>query len=78
MWFCMFYLGFYVRFDPPEKGAPISSAGYAALVMVYLFAAVSLLPNLYRVRQNMVACVCCETVSRLHQIYGLPDTGLEY
>ena len=39
MWFCMFYLGFYVRFDPPEKGAPISSAGYAALVMVYLFAA---------------------------------------
>ncbi|KIX08546.1 uncharacterized protein Z518_03202 [Rhinocladiella mackenziei CBS 650.93] len=39
MWFCMFYLGFYVRFDPPEKGSPISGAGYAALVMVYLFAA---------------------------------------
>lgn len=39
MWFCMFYLGFYVRFDPPKKGAPISGAGYAALVFVYLFAA---------------------------------------
>ncbi|KAK5449907.1 hypothetical protein LTS15_008480 [Exophiala xenobiotica] len=39
MWFCMFYLGFYVRFDAPEKGAPISGAGYAALVFVYLFAA---------------------------------------
>lgn len=35
----MFYLGFYVRFDPPVKGAPVSSAGYVALVMVYLFAA---------------------------------------
>ncbi|KAJ9495653.1 hypothetical protein H2202_008941 [Exophiala xenobiotica] len=32
MWFCMFYLGFYVRFDAPAKGAPISGAGYAALV----------------------------------------------
>jgi hypothetical protein len=39
MWFCMFYLGFYVRFDAPAKGAPISGAGYAALVFVYLFAA---------------------------------------
>lgn len=39
MWIFMFYLGFYVRFDPPKSGAPISSAGYAALVMVYLFAA---------------------------------------
>lgn len=35
----MFYLGFYVRFDAPEAGAAISSAGYAALVMVYFFAA---------------------------------------
>lgn len=39
MWFCMFYLGFYVRFDPPKAGAAISGAGYVALVMVYLFAA---------------------------------------
>ncbi|KAJ9639062.1 hypothetical protein H2204_003970 [Knufia peltigerae] len=39
MWFCMFYLGFYVRFDPPAEDAPVSSAGYAALVFVYLFAA---------------------------------------
>jgi sugar porter (SP) family MFS transporter len=38
MGFCMFYLGFYVRFDPPVKGVPISGAGTAALVMVYLFA----------------------------------------
>lgn len=39
MWFCMFYLGFFVRFDPPAKDAPVSSPGYAALVFVYLFAA---------------------------------------
>lgn len=39
MWFCMFYLGFFVRFDPPLKGQPVSGAGYGALVMVYLFAA---------------------------------------
>jgi hypothetical protein len=39
MWFCMFYLGFYVRFDPPKTGEAISSAGTAALVMVYLYAA---------------------------------------
>lgn len=30
----MFYLGFYVRFDAPEKGAPVSGAGIGALVMV--------------------------------------------
>lgn len=35
----MFYLGFFVRFDAPRPGEPVSSAGYAALVMVYLFAA---------------------------------------
>lgn len=38
MFIFMFYLGFYVRFDPPTEG-PVSSAGRAALVMVYLFAA---------------------------------------
>lgn len=39
MFFCMFYLGFYVRFDPPKAGAAIPAAGYVALVVVYLFAA---------------------------------------
>lgn len=39
MWLCMFYLGFYVRFDPPKAGAAISGAGYVALVAVYFFAA---------------------------------------
>ena len=39
MWFCMFYLGFYVRFDAPKTGAPVSGAGTGALVMVYLYAA---------------------------------------
>jgi hypothetical protein len=39
MGFCMFYLGFYVRFDPPKTNAPIPPAGYVALVMVYIFAA---------------------------------------
>lgn len=35
----MFYLGFFVRFDTPKTGQPTTSAGTAALVMVYLFAA---------------------------------------
>ncbi|KAF2103767.1 MFS transporter [Rhizodiscina lignyota] len=39
MWFCMFFLGFYVRFDPPVKGQPVDHAGTAALAFVYLFAA---------------------------------------
>ena len=39
LWFAMFYLGFYVRFDPPKENAPIPAAGYVALVMVYIFAA---------------------------------------
>lgn len=39
MFIFMFYLGFYVRFDPPVSGQPVSSAGTAALVMVYFFAA---------------------------------------
>lgn len=38
MGFAMFYLGFYVRFDPPAKGAAVPPAGYVALVMVYIFA----------------------------------------
>lgn len=39
MFLFMFYLGFYVRFDPPVAGAAIGGAGYVALVAVYLFAA---------------------------------------
>lgn len=35
----MFYLGFYIRFDPPIKGASVPPAGYVALVAIYLFAA---------------------------------------
>ncbi|MCJ1289880.1 hypothetical protein MMC34_001413 [Xylographa carneopallida] len=38
MGLCMFYLGFYVRFDPPKLGSAVPSAGYIALVAVYLFA----------------------------------------
>lgn len=34
----MFYLGFYVRFDPPT-GKSVPPAGYVALVAIYLFAA---------------------------------------
>jgi len=39
MGFAMFYLGFYVRFDPPKLNAAVPPAGYVALVCVYLFAA---------------------------------------
>ena len=38
MFIAMFYLGFYVRFDPPATDAPVPPAGYVALVMVYVFA----------------------------------------
>ncbi|RPA72906.1 general substrate transporter [Ascobolus immersus RN42] len=34
----MFYIGFYVRFDPPVKGAAVPPAGYIAIVMIFLFA----------------------------------------
>jgi sugar porter (SP) family MFS transporter len=35
----MFVIGFYVRFDPPVKGAAIPSVGYFALTCIFLFAA---------------------------------------
>ena len=35
----MFYIGFYVRFDPPKANSPVPPAGYVALIAVYLFAA---------------------------------------
>lgn len=34
----MFYIGFYVRFDPPVKGEAVPPAGYVAIVMIFLFA----------------------------------------
>ncbi|PQE08951.1 quinate permease protein [Rutstroemia sp. NJR-2017a WRK4] len=34
----MFVIGFYVRFDPPVKGAVIPPVGYFALTCIYLFA----------------------------------------
>ncbi|KAM3073397.1 hypothetical protein ACMFMG_004703 [Clarireedia jacksonii] len=34
----MFVIGFYVRFDPPIKGAVIPPVGYFALTCIYLFA----------------------------------------
>ncbi|CAK7233651.1 hypothetical protein SCUCBS95973_008666 [Sporothrix curviconia] len=36
----LLYIGFYVRFDPPQAGGSISAAGYVALVCIYLFAAI--------------------------------------
>jgi len=34
----MFYIGLYMRIDPPVKGQPVPGAGYFALVCVFLFA----------------------------------------
>lgn len=34
---CMFYIGIYVRIAPPKAGN-VPPAGYAAIVMIYLFA----------------------------------------
>jgi sugar porter (SP) family MFS transporter len=36
----MYYIGFYVRFNPPVKGRPVSAPGYVALVCIYLFAVI--------------------------------------
>ena len=44
---------------------------------IYLLNYVSLLLNLYRVLPKY-GCLYSETMSRLHQTSGLPDTGLEY
>ncbi|KAF6833227.1 MFS quinate transporter [Colletotrichum musicola] len=37
----LFYVGFYIRFDPPITGEAVSAPGYVALVAIYIFAAVS-------------------------------------
>lgn len=34
----MFYIGLYMRIDPPIEGQPVPGAGYFALVCVFLFA----------------------------------------
>ncbi|KAI8241003.1 hypothetical protein K4K56_011763 [Colletotrichum sp. SAR 10_98] len=36
----LFYVGFYIRFDPPVTGESVSAPGYVALVAIYIFAAV--------------------------------------
>lgn len=36
----LFYVGFYIRFDPPHANQPVTTPGYVALVMIYIFAAV--------------------------------------
>ena len=35
----MYYIGIYVRVDPPKVGADVPPAGYVAIVMIFLFAA---------------------------------------
>ncbi|KAL2275230.1 hypothetical protein FJTKL_02176 [Diaporthe vaccinii] len=36
----LYYVGFYIRFDPPVDGEPFSASGYVALIATYLFATV--------------------------------------
>ncbi|KAJ3522552.1 hypothetical protein NM208_g12806 [Fusarium decemcellulare] len=36
----LFYVGFFVRFDPPHPDSPPGAAGYVAIVAIYIFAAV--------------------------------------
>jgi hypothetical protein len=36
--FCMFYIGLWLRIDPPEKGGDVKPAGYVALVCIFVFA----------------------------------------
>ncbi|KAK7547710.1 general substrate transporter [Phyllosticta citricarpa] len=35
---CMYYIGLYIRIDPPVEGDPVPPAGYVAIVAVFLFA----------------------------------------
>ncbi|KXT10933.1 hypothetical protein AC579_1 [Pseudocercospora musae] len=35
---CMYYIGIYIRIEPPKAGAPVPPAGYVAIVAIYLFA----------------------------------------
>jgi hypothetical protein len=34
----MYYIGIYMRVDPPQEGAPVPPAGIFALVCIFLFA----------------------------------------
>ncbi|KAI9899822.1 hypothetical protein N3K66_006283 [Trichothecium roseum] len=36
----LFYVGFYIRFDPPQADSPPTATGYVAIVAIYIFAAV--------------------------------------
>lgn len=36
----LYYVGFYIRFDPPVSGTPVTAPGYIALIAIYIFAAV--------------------------------------
>ncbi|KAI0149005.1 general substrate transporter [Pestalotiopsis sp. NC0098] len=36
----LFYVGFYIRFDPPIPGEPINAPGYVAIVAIYAFASI--------------------------------------
>ncbi|CAM1510833.1 Fc.00g083460.m01.CDS01 [Cosmosporella sp. VM-42] len=36
----LFYVGFYIRYDPPTEGSPPNPAGYVAIVAIYIFASV--------------------------------------
>ena len=36
----LYYVGFYIRYDPPATGAQPGAAGYVALVAIYIFASV--------------------------------------
>ncbi|KAM0230812.1 hypothetical protein ACHAP5_011256 [Fusarium lateritium] len=36
----LFYVGFYIRFDPPQPDSSVGASGYIAIVAIYIFAAV--------------------------------------
>lgn len=36
----LFYVGFFIRYSPPQQGTPHGAAGYVAIVAIYIFAAV--------------------------------------
>ncbi|KAF3025040.1 hypothetical protein E8E14_014367 [Neopestalotiopsis sp. 37M] len=36
----LYYVGFYIRFDPPVSGQPLNAPGYVAIVAIYAFAGI--------------------------------------
>lgn len=60
----MYYIGFYVRIDPPVAGASVPPAGYVALVCIFLFAA------FFQVSINLFLPLCSNFPVSFERVVG--------